>query len=509
MLLRNENLSGAAIFETRDVAKNYGGVKALRGVSLDIRPGEILGLCGENGSGKSTFLKIISGQIQPSSGNLFLDGEEVDFKNPNDALKKGISAVTQERTLASDLTVAENIYLSHLKPKSLMGINWKRTHAQSKDILDKIGCELDNNALVRDILPGQAQMVEIARAIIGKTRILILDEPTSSLTSYEVDKLFSALRNLSAQGVSIIFISHRIEEIYAICDRLAVLRDGNLVSTGLISEYSEKKLIHDMIGRDPSTLAKNEIFQGADSLLQTQNFSLVNKFEDVSISLNKGEILGVIGLVGAGHSELLESIFGLHSQRKGALQVNGASIRVRNPRDAMRHKIAFVPADRKKQGLVLGMSILENALMASTSSKNRLVRPRSKKTDEQVRTYSSDFNIVCSSLDAPVSSLSGGNQQKVLLTKWLSTNPKILLLDEPTRGVDVGAKSEIYRILLDQRDQGLSIIVSSSEIPELLTLCDRILVMFRGKVVANLNRALADESRIVQYAMGQLEEEVA
>ena len=509
MLLRNENLSGAAIFETRDVAKNYGGVKALRGVSLDIRPGEILGLCVENGSGKSTFLKIISGQIQPSSGNLFLDGEEVDFKNPNDALKKGISAVTQERTLASDLTVAENIYLSHLKPKSLMGINWKRTHAQSKDILDKIGCELDTNALVRDILPGQAQMVEIARAIIGKTRILILDEPTSSLTSYEVDKLFSALRNLSAQGVSIIFISHRIEEIYAICDRLAVLRDGNLVSTGLISEYSEKKLIHDMIGRDPSTLAKNEIFQGADSLLQTQNFSLVNKFEDVSISLNKGEILGVIGLVGAGHSELLESIFGLHSQRKGALQVNGASIRVRNPRDAMRHKIAFVPADRKKQGLVLGMSILENALMASTSSKNRLVRPRSKKTDEQVRTYSSDFNIVCSSLDAPVSSLSGGNQQKVLLTKWLSTNPKILLLDEPTRGVDVGAKSEIYRILLDQRDQGLSIIVSSSEIPELLTLCDRILVMFRGKVVANLNRALADESRIVQYAMGQLEEEVA
>jgi ABC-type sugar transport system ATPase subunit len=509
MLLKNENLSGAAIFETRDVAKSYGGVKALRGVTLDIRPGEILGLCGENGSGKSTLLKIISGQIQPTLGTLYFDGKEVNFKNPNDALKMGISAVTQERTLAYDLTVAENIYLSHLKPKTLLGINWKKTHEQSKDMLDRIGCELDTNALVRDILPGQAQMVEIARAIIGKTRILILDEPTSSLTSHEVEKLFSALRNLAAQGVSIIFISHRIEEIYAICNRLAVLRDGNLVSTGLISEYSEKKLIHDMIGRDPSTLAKNEIFQGADSLLQTQNFSLVNKFEDVSISLKKGEILGVIGLVGAGHSELLESIFGLHGQRKGVLQINGVNIRVRNPRDAMRHKIAFVPADRKNQGLVLGMSILENALMASTSWKNRLVRPRSKKTDEQVRTYSSDFNIVCSSLDAPVSSLSGGNQQKVLLTKWLSTNPNILLLDEPTRGVDVGAKSEIYRILLDQRDRGLSIIVSSSEIPELLTLCDRILVMFRGKVVANLNRALADESRIVQYAMGQLEEEVA
>ena len=509
MLLKNENLSGAAIFETRDVAKSYGGVKALRGVTLDIRPGEILGLCGENGSGKSTLLKIISGQIQPTLGTLYFDGKEVNFKNPNDALKMGISAVTQERTLAYDLTVAENIYLSHLKPKTLLGINWKKTHEQSKDMLDRIGCELDTNALVRDILPGQAQMVEIARAIIGKTRILILDEPTSSLTSHEVEKLFSALRNLAAQGVSIIFISHRIEEIYAICNRLAVLRDGNLVSTGLISEYSEKKLIHDMIGRDPSTLAKNEIFQGADSLLQTQNFSLVNKFEDVSISLKKGEILGVIGLVGAGHSELLESIFGLHGQRKGVLQINGVNIRVRNPRDAMRHKIAFVPADRKNQGLVLGMSILENALMASTSWKNRLVRPRSKKTDEQVRTYSSDFNIVCSSLDAPVSSLSGGNQQKVLLTKWLSTNPNILLLDEPTRGVDVGAKSEIYRILLDQRDRGLSIFVSSSEIPELLTLCDRILVMFRGKVVANLNRSLADESRIVQYAMGQLEEEVA
>ena len=509
MLLSNDNLSGAAIFQAVDVTKNYGGVKALRGVSLDIRPGEILGLCGENGSGKSTFLKIISGQIQPSSGTLFLDGEEVDFRNPNDALKNGISAVTQERTLALDLSVAENIYLSHLKPKTFLGIKWGETHKKSKEILNKIGCELNTNSLVRDILPGQAQMVEIARAIIGKTRILILDEPTSSLTSYEVDKLFVALRNLAAEGVSIIFISHRIEEIYAICDRLAVLRDGNLVSTGMTSEYSEKKLIHDMIGRDPSTLAKNENVLSDDSLLQVKNFSLVNKFEDVNMSLNKGEILGLIGLVGAGHSELLESIFGLHNARKGTLLIDGVNIRVKSPKDAMRSKIAFVPADRKNQGLVLGMSILENALMASTSAKNRLARPRNRKTDEQVRTYSKDFNIVCSSIEAPVSSLSGGNQQKVLLTKWLSTDPSILLLDEPTRGVDIGAKSEIYRILVDQRDRGLSIIVSSSEIPELLTLCDRILVMFRGKVVANLNRAIADESRIVQYAMGQLDEEVA
>jgi ABC-type sugar transport system ATPase subunit len=509
MLLRNDNLSSSAIFQAVDVAKSYGGVNALRGVSLDIRPGEILGLCGENGSGKSTLLKIISGQIQPTSGALFLDGKEVNFRNPNDALKNGISAVTQERTLAPDLTVAENIYLSHLKPKSLLGINWRETHKQSEAILNKIGCELNTSSLVRDILPGQAQMVEIARAIIGKTRILILDEPTSSLTSYEVDKLFVALRNLAAEGVSIIFISHRLEEIYAICDRLAVLRDGNLVSTGMISEYSEKKLIHDMIGRDPSTLAKNENILGDDALLHVKNFSLVNKFEDVNISLNKGEILGLIGLVGAGHSELLESIFGLHNQRKGALHIDGVDVRVRNPRDAMRSKIAFVPADRKNQGLVLGMSILENVMMASMSAKHRLARPRSKKTDDQVKTYSRDFNIVCSSIEAPVSSLSGGNQQKVLLTKWLSTDPSILLLDEPTRGVDVGAKSEIYRILLDQRDRGLSIIVSSSEIPELLTLCDRILVMFRGKVVANLNRSIADESRIVQYAMGQIDEEVA
>ena len=356
---------------------------------------------------------------------------------------------------------------------------------------------------------GMKRRLLIAKAMVHSPQILILDEPTSSLTSYEVDKLFVALRNLAAEGVSIIFISHRLEEIYAICNRLAVLRDGNLVSTGMISEYSEKKLIHDMIGRDPSTLAKNENVLGDDALLHVKNFSLVNKFEDVNISLNKGEILGLIGLVGAGHSELLESIFGLHNQRKGALHIDGVDVRVRNPRDAMRSKIAFVPADRKNQGLVLGMSILENAMMASMSAKHRLARPRSKKTDEQVKTYSKDFNIVCSSIEAPVSSLSGGNQQKVLLTKWLSTDPSILLLDEPTRGVDVGAKSEIYRILLDQRDRGLSIIVSSSEIPELLTLCDRIVVMFRGKVVANLNRSIADESRIVQYAMGQLDEEVA
>ena len=347
-------------------------------------------------------------------------------------------------------------------------------------------------------------MVEIARALIGDIRILILDEPTSSLTSHEVTALFAALRNLTSHGVSVVFISHRMEEIFDICDHITVIRDGELISDGTISGYDRHRLVYEMIGREPSEIGQlGENVQNVDVVLELAELTVANKFSNISLKLGQGEILGLIGLVGAGHSELLATLFGSHKESSGEILVHGKSVKIKTPTDAMGHGIAFVPADRKRQGLVLGMTVLENAIMASTSQMSRFTPPSSGDSRAFTEKSMVDFDISAPSLSAPISSLSGGNQQKVLLTKWLGTHPKILLLDEPTRGVDVGAKSEIYKILLEQRERGLSILVSSSEVPELLTLCDRILVMHRGQIVANLPRESADESKILQYAMGE------
>jgi ABC-type sugar transport system ATPase subunit len=347
-------------------------------------------------------------------------------------------------------------------------------------------------------------MVEIARALIGDIRILVLDEPTSSLTSHEVTALFAALKNLTAHGVSVVFISHRMEEIFHICDYITVIRDGDLISNGAVTEYDRHRLVYEMIGKEPSEIGQlSDHTQNLDVVLELAELTVQNKFSNVSLKLGGGEILGIIGLVGAGHSELLATLFGSFQESSGEISVYGKNVKIKSPTDAMRHGIAFVPADRKRQGLVLGMTVLENAIMASTSQIFRFAQPNSGSNRAFTEKSMVDFDISAPSLSAPISSLSGGNQQKVLLTKWLGTNPKILLLDEPTRGVDVGAKSEFYRILLEQREKGLSILVSSSEVPELLTICDRILVMHRGQIVANLPRESADESKILQYAMGE------
>jgi ribose transport system ATP-binding protein len=502
--LHGENSKGTILFEGRGIKKAYDGVLALKGLDFTLRSGEVHGLCGENGSGKSTLLKIISAQILPDEGTLSVSGNIVNMRTPNDSLAVGIGTVTQERTLVPELTVAENIYLSHRKSRKWWGIDWKQIQSEAQEILNKIGCDVDINAKVADIAPGDAQMVEIARALIGDIRILVLDEPTSSLTSHEVTALFAALKNLTAHGVSVVFISHRMEEIFHICDYITVIRDGDLISNGAVTEYDRHRLVYEMIGKEPSEIGQlSDHTQNLDVVLELAELTVQNKFSNVSLKLGGGEILGIIGLVGAGHSELLATLFGSFQESSGEISVYGKNVKIKSPTDAMRHGIAFVPADRKRQGLVLGMTVLENAIMASTSQIFRFAQPNSGSNRAFTEKSMVDFDISAPSLSAPISSLSGGNQQKVLLTKWLGTNPKILLLDEPTRGVDVGAKSEIYRILLEQREKGLSILVSSSEVPELLTICDRILVMHRGQIVANLPRESADESKILQYAMGE------
>jgi ABC-type sugar transport system ATPase subunit len=473
---------------------------------VDIRlfPGEVHGLCGENGSGKSTLLKILSGQVTRDEGTVSLADSSVEFKNPGEALRAGIATVTQERTLVPQLTVAENVLLGHGKSRKPWGIDWRSTRQRAREVLDRVDCPATVDALVSDLPPGQAQLVEIARSLTTDMKVLVLDEPTSSLSTHEVEALFKAVRGLREQGVAIVFISHRMPEVFEICDRLTILRDGHLVSSGVISEFSPDRVVADMLGRELSAFQSLSHAAGeSEPILEIRALGVERRCQEVSLTLGKGEILGIAGLVGAGHSEVVETLFGIHPDYDGEVLVHGTPVRIKDPRRAMRQRVAFVPGDRKVNGLVLDMSVLENAVMASTSLAGRLRQPRPPKAVRFVKQCVEQFGIVTESLSTPVVRLSGGNQQKVLLSKWVGTEPEILVLDEPTRGVDVGAKAEIYRILLAQRDAGMSILISSSEVPELLTLCDRIVVMHRGRVAGTLLADEADEETVLRYAMGQ------
>ena len=491
------------VLQATGVMKSYGGVRALKGVDFALFGGEVHALCGENGSGKSTMLKILSAQIAPDSGSLAMNGHSVAMRNPVDSLAAGIAMVTQERTLVNELSVGENVLLGPRKPRSVWGIDWRATRKKAREALDVLNCDADVDDLVQDLPPGQAQLVEIARAITDDTKVLILDEPTSSLSAHEVDSLFRAMRSLRNRGVATVFISHRTQEVFEISDRLTVLRDGRLVSTGVVADYSPTRLVSDMLGRELSAFVPPPEYQTAQgAVLTVEGMSVRGKFTGVSFGVGKGEIVGIAGLVGAGHSEVLEALFGLHQREAGRVLINGEQVAIGDPSAAIKAGIGFVPGDRKIGGLVLDMSVLENAVMARTSTTARWARPRSASSVAFVEQCVEDFSIVTESLDTPVVRLSGGNQQKVLIAKWLGTNPSILLLDEPTRGVDVGAKAEIYRILLAQRDAGLSIVISSSEAPELLALCDRIIVMHAGRVAGTLHKNAADEAAIFRLAMG-------
>ena len=491
------------ILLAEDMHKRYGGVHALRGANLTIQPGEVHGLVGENGSGKSTLLKILSGQVQPDAGSILVGGTRTSFRNPTDALRQGIATVTQETTLAPDLSIAENIFLGHRLARRGPVIDWHATRVRARDALDRLGLDLDPTLPVRRLRPDQQQMVEIARALSIEARVLILDEPTSSLTDDEVEALFSLVRRLREEDVATIFVSHRLNEIFGLVDRVTVLRDGHSVGGGPIDQFDRQRLIHLMVGHalEEDTL----IAVAAPSrvpMLSIRGLSAAGSFEGVDLDVAPGEIVGLAGLVGAGRSELLETVFGLRSATAGTIEVNGARADFRSPRHAIRGHVGFVPADRKLQGLVLEMTVRANLVMASTSRSPRLSHPRAGRELGIVRDAISTLQIRAHSPSVPVSTLSGGNQQKVVLGKWLATNPQVLMLDEPTRGVDVGAKAEIYRLLAEAAGRGIAVVVSSSEIPELRTLCDRIAVMFRGRVVASLSRQEATEARIAHFAGG-------
>lgn len=493
----------APILEAEGMHKRFGGVHALRGAHLTVYPGEVHALVGENGSGKSTLLKIVSGQLQADHGSLTFAGEPLRLRNAIDAMRRGIATVTQETTLAPDLTIAENVFLGHRMARRGGFIDWRRTRARAQEALARLGLDLDPTTPARRLRPDQQQMVEIARALSIDAQVLILDEPTSSLTDDEVAALFTIVRNLGADGVATIFVSHRINEVFALADRITVMRDGHTVGGGPAGEFERAKMIHLMVGRALEESGTHEHDAGeSEAVLAVRRLTVPGLVDGVDLDVNAGEIVGLAGLVGAGRSELLESLFGLR-RAHGSIRIDGREVVYHNPRQALRDGMAFVPADRKLQGLVPEMTVTENLMMAATSRRTRLSRPRSAEELAAVREAIESMRIRTHSPRSLVSTLSGGNQQKIVLGKWFLTKPKVLMLDEPTRGVDVGAKAEIYRLLREAADGGIAILVSSSENPELLALCDRIAVMFRGRIAATLTREAASEAVIAHFAGGQ------
>jgi len=500
----SDTLHGSPALRLSGIHKSYGGVRALRGADLTIAaPGTVLALCGENGCGKSTLLRVLAGQVKPDSGDVELNGKAVSFSDPQGAIREGIVTVTQETTLAPELSVAENIYLGHRMVRGRFGINWKRTMRDARELIARFGLDLDPSLPVRRLRPDQQQLVEIVRALSMEARILILDEPTSSLTDDEVDALLARVRRLADAGVSTIFVSHRLEEVFRVADEIAVLRDGRLVDAGPTARWDRSSLIEAMVGaHHEEPLARRRRPAASTPALAVRGLSVPGMLRDVSLDVAPGEIVGLAGLVGAGRSELLETIFGLRRRAGGTVEVDGEELLSKSPGEAIARRVGYVPADRKEQGLLLGMSVRENLVMASTAHHGRGRVHRSKQERPAVDASVAAMRIKTSSPATAVGTLSGGNQQKVLLGRWLAIAPRVLLLDEPTRGVDIGAKGEIHRLLGREADQGLAILVSSSENPELLGLCDRVAVMFRGEIRAVLARDEATEAAIAHYAGG-------
>jgi ABC-type sugar transport system ATPase subunit len=484
--------------------KHFSGVHALRGAELTVYPAEVHALIGENGCGKSTLLKILSGQLQPDGGEIQFADEAVTLKNETEALRLGIAAVTQETTLVPELSIAENIFLGHRQARRAGLVDWRTTRDRAAKALSDLDLHLNPADRVGRLRMNQQQMVEIARAVSMSSRVLILDEPTSSMTSTEVETLFATVRRLKRDGISTIFVSHRLSEIFELADRITVIRDGRTVDTGPVGEFDRQRLIHSMVGHalDDLDEPKEVEAQDAHQALRVRKLGLSGLFANVDIDVAPGEIVGLAGLVGSGCAEVLESLYGVLRPDQGEIEVDGRPVTTRDPIRSIANGIGYVPADRKSKGLIPVMSVEKNLLMTSTAGRARVRVPSKARDRTRVLDLMQRFQIHAHSPSVPVSTLSGGNQQKVVLAKCFATGPKIALLDDPTRGVDVGAKTEIYRLLFEAAKSGVGMLVTSSETPELLTLCSRIMVMFRGRIVATLDRADATEARIAHFAGG-------
>lgn len=489
---------GREILRMENISKSFPGVKALDDVSLKAYEGEVMALLGENGAGKSTLMKILSGVYTKDTGKILLDGEEINVLNPRDAAEKGIAIIHQELNLIPNLTVYENIFLGREKVNSYRVLKKDYMIDESKKLLERLRVDIDPTLRVNEISIAKQQMVEIARALSLNASVIVMDEPTDTLTDKEVDSLFDVIRELKTENKAIVYISHRLKEVFEICDRATVLRDGKLIDERMISDLDEDEIIKLMVGRTLDEQFPYLMTQVSENVLEVIN--LTNKYvKNISFSLKKGEVLGISGLVGAGRSELGKTIFGLYPIDEGEIFLEGKKVEFKSPKEAIENGIMYVSEDRKSEGLVLSMDVKSNITLSSLDKFKRAIGLDKKKEERVTQEYREKIKIKTPSLTQKVKNLSGGNQQKVAIAKSLLTEPKVLILDEPTRGIDVGAKREIYDLLNAIKKEGHCVIMISSEMPEILGMSDRIIVMHEGVIKGELTREEATSEKIMNY----------
>ncbi|MBE6904947.1 MAG: sugar ABC transporter ATP-binding protein [Ruminococcaceae bacterium] len=500
----DENRGGETLNEYRvrmeNIYKSFGGVKALKGVSLQVRQGEIHALVGENGAGKSTLMKILSGAYKKDRGEIYIDGACVEIGSPRRGRDLGVGTIYQEFELASDLTVAENIFLDRLGPHGI--INWKNLNRRAAKVLADLGFDLNPEELVGNISVAYQQVVEIAKVLSADTKVLILDEPTAVLTPKESEKLFHTLRLLKQKGVSIIYISHRMDEIFEIADTITIMRDGEVTGSGRKDDMQVDHVIELMIGHELATLYPPREATPGEEILRVEHLS-GKAFSDVSFTVRRGEVLGISGLVGSGRTEIVRAIFGADSKLSGHIRLNGKEVAIHSPSDGMRHGIGLVPENRKEQGLVLDMPIRYNITMCSIKKVlGKLGVIQRRKEQALSNDLIAKLNIKTDTPETPVQDLSGGNQQKVVIAKWFNTDSQVIILDEPTRGVDVGAKVEIYHLINEFARRNMGIILISSELSEIIGMCDRAIVIDAGRQTGELQKSELSELNIMKLAVG-------
>jgi rhamnose transport system ATP-binding protein len=491
------------LLEVRDIEKTFPGVRALSGVSFDVRAGEVHALLGENGAGKSTLIKIVSGVYQPDLGSILVNGTLVHFSTPDDARRAGVATIYQELLLFPELSVAENIFLGHAPLARAGRIDWRAMRAEAERLLDSLEInDLSADQIVGALSVGNRQRVEILRALSHDARILIMDEPTAALTESDVTRLFDVVRRLKRRGVGIVYISHRLDEIFAIADRVTVLRDGAFVGAREVADTNVAELVQMMVGRRLESLFPKTVAPIGAPVLEARDLVRRPLTKGVSLTVRSGEIVGLAGLVGSGRSELAQTLFGMTPSESGDVRLNGETVRIDSPETARAKGIAYVPEDRGTQGLVRGMSVLHNFSLAALGSLSRAGFIDRAAERRMAQEGVARFSVKTSSVDEIAGRLSGGNQQKIVLGKWLANNPKLLILDEPTRGIDVGAKAEIHRLMSQLAGEGVAILMISSELPEVLGMSDRVLVMREGRLVAEFDRAEASSEAVGAAMMG-------
>lgn len=488
------------ILELKKISKSFSGVEVLHEVAFALRPGEVHALLGENGAGKSTLVKIVTGVHHPDKGEILLNGEPVHFGDARDSRQAGIAAIYQELSLFPDLDVAENIFAGRQPVTAGGHVDWRKLYAEAAKLLESLGVKLDLKQKARTLSIAQQQMVEIARAFSINAQILIMDEPTSSLTLHEVDDLFRLVRRLRTEGTAIIFISHRLEELFTLADRVTVLRDGAYVDTRPIKDVTRDDLIRMMVGRTITNLFPKQDVRAGDVVLKVENLTRAGSFYDVNFELRRGEILGLAGLVGAGRTNVARAIFGVEPPTAGRIQVEGRDVVITSPQQAIELGLAFVPEDRQLHGLIPAMPLTSNISLPTLQHYARSGWLQDTRERRAAYEAACQMEVRANNIWQLARELSGGNQQKVVLAKWLSTNPRILILDEPTRGIDVGTKAAVHGLMSKLAAEGMAILMISSELPEILGMSDRVIVMREGYVTGEFSRAEATQEKIISAA---------